>query len=268
VLGNRVITGTRTGNISVLTAGTRGVRYRIRTESPIVGRITTSPPTQVLAMTAVGHVYSFDIRDGHMLWKFATGEESREPATVIGKSVFVLSKREGVFCLATDTGIPRWTSANARRFVTATDHRVYLETQTGSVDVRDIASGHLLGTIPTRNTDHIFSNAVTDRIYVASAGGVIQCLHSLDARWPTVHAHEAASATAETSKSDASIAGSSSTTPAPPSAKPTNPFGPDAGAAGAGKGAAKPDENPFGPPPDTKTKPKKDSGKATGNPFG
>jgi len=263
-LGNRLITGTATGFISVLTAGKGGIRYRIDTDSPIVGRITTALPTQVLAVTATGRVYSFDIRDGRMLWRFATGKESREPATVIGDSVFVLSQREGLFCLETATGLPRWTAANARRFVAATNDQVFLETQVGSIEVLDIATGNFLGAIPTRLTDQIFSNSTTDRIYVATSRGVVQCLHTLGARWPTVHLGD----TKIPTKSATAPAGPAATEPAGMApAQPANPFGPSA-APGAGGGAAAPDANPFGPPPATKGAPKKDPGSADGNPFG
>ncbi len=191
VVGNRVLWGTGNGDVNAITARREGVRYRLKINTPIAGAITYAPPRQMFAVTKTGYLYSFDVTDGSLIWQFSTGMKSEQPASVVGNRVFVITKYGGTFCIDVKTGEEKWWASNMLKFVAATKNRVYGTTETGQMIVLNADTGALVGRIPTVLTDIMYINTTTDRIYVASTSGLVQCLHEIGAHWPTIHTSEA-----------------------------------------------------------------------------
>ncbi len=92
--GDSVVWANNVGDISVITAGRHGVNYRLRLTDAIVGSIIYNPPAQILGVTATGYVYCFDVTNGQLLWRYASGEPSDEPAAIVGDTVFLLTRRQ------------------------------------------------------------------------------------------------------------------------------------------------------------------------------
>ncbi len=222
VVGDRVLWPTDQGVVSSVIAGKQSVYYRVQFHDAIAGPLVYSPPGNILLVTASGYLYSFDIKTGAVAWRFSTGDEMAEPASVVGDTVYLMSRRAGMHAVSTADGSTKWWSPTARRFVAATRQRVYTTTTTGLVLVLDAATGNLVSRIPVDPTDQVFINNQTDRIYVGTNTGIIQCFRERGAWFPTVHVTGGEMAAAEAK----AAAPKPEAAPAEPAA-PRDPFAPE-----------------------------------------
>jgi hypothetical protein len=247
VIGNRVVWATQYGDINVLTTGKQGIQFRLRTNARLAGRITTAPPDRIFAVTENGYVYCFGVANGVILWQYSTAEPTSEPAIVVGDQLYLVTRYGGMHVVDAKTGMAQWWAPQIRQFVAATPKRVYGVDEGGKVAILDRQSGGLVGRIPTVVTDRLFVNSQTDRIYIASASGLVQCLHEIEADFPTIHV------AVEKSAPEPAPEPVPGTKPAPKT-EPIDPF--RSGAPGPAPGPAKKtptdapaekaDDNPFG----------------------
>jgi outer membrane protein assembly factor BamB len=171
------------------------VKYRLQTAATILARPAYLPPDPkvlgdaglVFAVSCDGYVYAVQEETGETLWRFSTGEPIVESPAVIDNSVYVTTQLGGMYSLDTKTGSSRWFAENVMRFVAASKTRVYAADNTGHLLVLSAASGARLDTIPTGGISSILANPDTDRIYMVSRNGLIQCFHEAEQIEPLVH---------------------------------------------------------------------------------
>jgi outer membrane protein assembly factor BamB len=246
------------------------VKYRLQTGATIVARPTYLPPDPkvlgdagvIFAVSCDGYVYAVQEETGETLWRFATGEPIVESPAVIENAVYVTTQLGGMYSINTKTGQSRWFAENVMRFVAASKTRVYATDDTGHLLVLSAASGARLDTIPTGGISSILANPDTDRIYMVSRNGLIQCFHEAEQIEPLVHnAERKAAAKAgltpppeakkeEKPKKEHAAAPKPPAVPKEPKAprKPREPKAPKTPRGkGGGPGAVNPGDQPGGP---------------------
>lgn len=189
VAGQYLVWVNTEGGITVVTAGKHGVRNRFNLNQPIAGPIVFIPPQRIVAATQKGGVYCFDLESNQLVWRYASGYETREPALVVEDVLYLVTRDFGMFAISATTGESLWPQAYrpARKFVAATKDHVYCTSDLGYLVTLDAESGHPIGQVPMNLTDRAFSNIQTDRVYIATRGGTLQCLHEMGADLPTLH---------------------------------------------------------------------------------
>jgi hypothetical protein len=70
--------------------------------------------------------------------------------------------------------------------LSASDKRIYALGRNGGLLVLDHEKGSLIGQLPLGGSNLSLSNAVSDRIYLASSAGEMICLREVGADYPTV----------------------------------------------------------------------------------
>jgi len=228
------------------------IRYKLETEAGIAARPTYSPPNPnivpdsgvVYAASRDGFVHAVLEQDGSSLWRFSTGEPILHRPVVIGESVYVITQPGGMYCLDAKTGMEKWWTHDMAQFVAASKDRLYVADKLGRILVLSAASGARLDTIPAQGLDIKLLNTQNDRLYVATATGLVQCLHEIELTEPLVHA-KPPQLPVETAPGEKQPADQ----PAPdqPATPAVNPFSGQA----APKAPAGGDQgNPFGAPAD------------------
>jgi outer membrane protein assembly factor BamB len=186
------------GRVNRDEGSTLGIKYRLTTGSPIVSRPAYLPPDPkvlgdagvVFAASCDGFVYAIQEESGDTLWRFSTGEPIVDSPIVIGERVYVTTQLGGMYSLDIKTGKSVWWAENVARFAAASKTRVYAADSTGRLLVLSAASGARLDTIPTEGATSILANGDTDRIYLISDGGLIQCFRETEQVEPIVHNKE------------------------------------------------------------------------------
>lgn len=246
-----VVWSTDTGQVYVGRADEMRVRFRLETDSDIVAQAAYRKPYIYIAATS-GEVFAVDEMTGAKRWKYATGYPIlRAPATV-GDSVFVTSAEPALHCVSADTGAVAWEALDVAQFSAASRTRVYGVDVLGQLVVLDAATGSILSRMKTDGSTNTLVNDQTDRLYLVSDDGMVQCLHEIGAKEPLNHnPQEAMPAEGQPATGDAAA---SAPTASPPPQQPGAAAQPSVEASPFGAPAA--DEgNPFGDEPSDATEP-------------
>jgi hypothetical protein len=129
-----------------------------------------------------------------------------------------------------------------KRFLAANLDRVYALDRNNRLMGFEAETGNPLGAAPLGNIDYTFLNTQSDRIYVGTSGGVLQCIREQRQHYPLVHAGlelkpDTASPLQDPRATD--------TKPAAEMPAEDNPFETDAAAGEKPKPKEPVDDNPF-----------------------
>jgi outer membrane protein assembly factor BamB len=228
-----------------------GVRYRLETGSDFAAPPAYHRPF-VYAANVSGEVFAMHELTGARRWKYATGFPVMRAPAAVEDRVFVTSEEPALHCVDGDTGTSLWEAADIRQFAALSKERVYGVDELGQLVALDAATGTRVARLATDLATHALVNDQTDRIYLISQDGEVQCLHELGSPKPLYHKQaptEADQPTEEPSPETAESTASEGTAPAEPGAEPeASPFE-EAPADGEKPAADTPfgaeDENPF-----------------------
>jgi len=163
------------------------LRYRMEARQTIVSQPAYSSPNKVLATSIDGYVYCLHELSGDDLWRFSTGEPISNSPVPVGTSVYIITDKGSLFCLDVESGQEKWFAPQVQRLLSASKDRLYCLTMTGRLAILDAKTGSRIALMGPNQLDIFYTNALTDRILVATATGVVQCLHETDLKWPLVH---------------------------------------------------------------------------------
>jgi outer membrane protein assembly factor BamB len=225
--------------------GTGSLRYRLKA----AGEFAASPTANagsVFAVTLNGYIYAIDDRTGAIKWSFSVGERVTRAPVAIGKYLLIFTDENNMYKFEAETGAVAegWERpiSGITGYAGASDSRFYVEDIVGNLIVLDRESGRRLGSIDARSPMVPVINEKTDRIYVCTKSGLIQCLREIASVRPVFHddlmEDDSAAKPAETEDASAT---EEETNPFKGDSKPTesdNPFG--------GGGKKSDDSNPFG----------------------
>ena len=177
------------GNIYLCSANPREMRYRLELKSKAAAPLAFMQPDRVLAMTVNGYIYCLHQyrREGHVLWKFATGESSSQSPIAVGDTVYALTDDANLFCISGVDGEERWRVHGIKQFLASGKDRLYCLASGGRLVILDTRSGSRIGSLPGEELDLRVVNTLTDRIYVGTKTGTLQCLHEIAATQPLIH---------------------------------------------------------------------------------
>jgi hypothetical protein len=238
-----------------------GMRFRMNTGSEIVAQPAYLKP-YVYVTSEDGEVFALDEMTGARHWKYPTGFPIDRAAAPVGNRIFVTSDEPALHCIDAVSGDAFWEVPRVQEFAAASKTRVYGIDDLGGLVILDGANGSFLGRIATDRPLKALVNEITDRIYLVSDDGTIECLREIDSKEPLYHnpkpkgdAKKPATAPQQPATDAAEQPAATPTTeeaspfeePAAPAAKAAEP------PAGAPKEPEKPagnfgtnDENPFG----------------------
>jgi hypothetical protein len=165
-----------------------GIRYRLETSQSIVARPTPLPPNHIVVVSTDGYVYCIHETSGGLVWRFSSGEPIVKPAVAIDDALFVVTNDDNLFRISAETGQEQWWAPRIREVLSASKTRLYCLGDTGQLIIFDVATGGRLGALSTELLDVRMVNYQTDRIFLGSSTGVIQCLREVGAEWPTIRA--------------------------------------------------------------------------------
>lgn len=170
------------------------VAFRLETGAPLTTRPTYVPPDptveddvgMIYAGSHDGFVHAVNEK-GQPRWRFPTGDDLVEPLAATDSSVFVCQQLGGMYCLDAKTGQQRWWSPHITRFVAAGKNLVYGSDSHGRLYILNSANGQSLGTMDLPTLSVRMMNMRTDRLYLATPRGLVQCLHEKDVTEPLVY---------------------------------------------------------------------------------
>src|SRR5690606_10036305 len=94
------------------------------------------------------------------------------------------------FCIDAADGSPLWEAPDIAQMVAVSKGRVYGINRVGDVSILDAATGVRQGRLHTSGITSAVLNEQTDRLYLISERGLVQCLHEMGPNEPLLHGVE------------------------------------------------------------------------------
>lgn len=194
------------------------VEFHMETDAKLTAPLAYWPP-YLYVMDANDYLYAVEMDEvserGRVRWRYQVGGTVSQAPVPIGNYVYVVREDYGLLCLQArstqeikadqprraagdeqESNVPAedrdggelvWFTPRIHGFLSVSDKRVYATDSLGRIVILDKQTGSPLGTVPTLGLDRQLVNTATDRIYVATKKGLIQCLHEIDNRKPLRH---------------------------------------------------------------------------------
>lgn len=184
VTPHSVVWSTDRGYLYVGGSEKSGVRYRLETDDVFDARAAYQDPL-IYAVTRDGELFAIDEADGLLRWKYRTGFATNRAPAAVGERLFVTSDEPMLHCVDAKTGRPQWEVPGIAQFATVTKDHVYGVDRFGTIRILNIADGSPVGRIANEGALEALVNDQTDRLYLISDSGLLQCLHEIGAEEPT-----------------------------------------------------------------------------------
>jgi len=187
VSSNSVAWTTDSGNLYVSLAHGTGLRFRMKASDAINSAPAFLGPDKVYVTSFDGYLYCVNERKGNILWRFTTGEPLMHSPVALGDKVYAISTRGNMFAVDANTAAERWVVPGIRSYLAGTEKRLYCLGERGELVILDAATGSPVGMLPIAVGDVPLLNAQTDRVFLVTSTGFVQCLREADHPWPLVH---------------------------------------------------------------------------------
>jgi outer membrane protein assembly factor BamB len=195
-----IVAWTTTKGLFVARVAVRGdtsfvVKYQLSTDSPFVAQPTflAADPKiadrvcMIFSASKDGTIHARQEHQGNELWKLAVGQPIIEPIAPIGEKLYAATQLGGMYCVRVKDGRKLWWTPQIVQFVAASEKRVYAADRLGRLLVLDAQSGARLDTMAVPGLRLKLLNMQTDRIYLGTETGLIQCLHEVELTEPIRH---------------------------------------------------------------------------------
>ena len=240
------------GYVNIAGAAHFNIEYMLETESLLSTSPIFHPPNTLLFATHHGTLYAVDVPKPHIRWRYPTGQRTYGSPVVIGDRVYFVTDVNGLNCLSLADGKRIWSAPTIVKFVAASQDHLYVLDRARHFSKLDARTGSLLAEVRVDDLDMVLVNRLTDRIFIGTRRGLIQCVHEERNRWPVIHAGGEIEVAAESKKAGPKEEKKAQVPQAKPQPKNDNPFGggDDGGNPFGGPApkppAKQPDDNPFG----------------------
>ena len=204
------------------------------------GRIAAASGDRFFYGTDQGQVCALRARGtGEVLWAIALAEPFYKRPLVFEEQVLICSSYGNLFSLSVENGLQTWNGSvpNIGELLGVLDQRLYATTMSGGLVVLDVKTGKKLATFNDIHPQHFIVNDLTDRLYLVSNDGDVQCIRPEGANLPTLVAHTEPKKTVKTATPETD-----------PTQAPAQPVGNDPFGAGQKDpfGAGGGNNDPFG----------------------
>jgi outer membrane protein assembly factor BamB len=187
VLAQKLVAfGSDDGKVYVALSEERTMLYRIATDGAIGDGMGTFGTRLLLVPSADRNLYAVDILTSDVRWTFPSGAPIKQEPLVADNDIFVINTAGQLSSLDPNTGSPRWTVATqGGRLLSLGAKRIYLESSHKDLFIIDRVTGHTIADpratsqragLNLRPFDHAFTNSLNDRLYFATASGMVICL--------------------------------------------------------------------------------------------
>ncbi len=185
--------GTSKGFVYVMELqGEPSVQFRLDTDGIVSGRIAAASGNRFFFGSETGQVYGLRAtRIGEVLWSQPFAEPFYNQPLVYEDQVLIRSSYGNLFSLNVENGLQTWNGSkpNIGDLLGVLDNRLYATTMSGGLVVLDVKTGQKLATFSNIRPEHFIANELTDRLYLVSNDGDVQCIRSEGASLPTLVSH-------------------------------------------------------------------------------
>ena len=183
--------GTSRGFVYVMELqGEPSVQFRLNTDGIVSGRIAAASGNRFFFGSEAGQVYGIRAtRVGQVLWSQPFGEPFYHEPLVVDDQVLLRSSYGNLFSLNVETGLQTWQGSmpNVGDLLGVLNGQVYATTMSGGLIVLDLKTGKKVANFNHIRPEYFIVNNLTDRLYLVSNDGDVQCVKVEATDLPTLN---------------------------------------------------------------------------------
>ncbi|HEX6963754.1 MAG TPA: PQQ-binding-like beta-propeller repeat protein [Lacipirellula sp.] len=177
---------TTAGYLYVSRADEPGVLFRLETSADIVTSPAYMDPYLYIA-SQDGYLYCVHQLTGVEQWRYSTGYSIDSSPAIVGGQAYVASVQPAIHALDARTGQLQWTVPGVSHFAAQGKERVYASDDFGNLIILDAKTGTPVSRMQIADGHSTLVNDQTDRIFLVSDSGLVQCLREIGATQPTFY---------------------------------------------------------------------------------
>lgn len=169
--------------------GTPSMLFRLKTDGIVSGRIAAATGDRFYFGSESGQVYGLRAtRSGIVMWSTPLGEPFYKGPLVFDDEVMLRSTYGNLFALSLEDGHLMWPRPvpSVGELIGVLGGQLYATTLSGGLTVIDAKTGARVASYPNVRPADFITNTLTDRIYLVSNSGDVQCLRREGAELPTI----------------------------------------------------------------------------------
>ncbi len=183
-----VVWTTEKGHMNVAPLGSRRtVEYRLKTSAPIVSQAAASGG-RLFVGSLDGFVYGVNETTGQLDWDVSTGQGVLGSPVPFGNEVYVVSRANELYKINADLGtypegwqVPIRGVKQIAGFGVDTLYCINIRGRLIGIDRKTRA---LTKSVEGASVELVMPNGITDRMFFATSGGFIQCVHEIGSLRP------------------------------------------------------------------------------------
>lgn len=167
--------------------GKAGMAFRFKASGLVSSSVANSANGWFFAGSEKGQVYGLKaVGMGRVAWRQSLGGPVYGTPTVLGDNVFVRTAYGSVYCMDASTGVLQWNAPVGRveRILGGNGKQLLVRLTSAHLASVDVDSGAVLVDLSATEISHSIRNPFTDRLYLVSQTGMIQCLRPINAELP------------------------------------------------------------------------------------
>ncbi|WP_164102100.1 outer membrane protein assembly factor BamB family protein [Candidatus Laterigemmans baculatus] len=186
----RMMWPTEAGYVYAVEGGERpGMAFRFPADGSVTAKPAVGLGGRFFMATDHGQVYGVSaLNAGSVLWRYSVGDPIHAPTALFGNRLFVKTIYDDLFCLDATSGRSLWPAPvrEVDQILGGTDKQLIIRSTTARLKTLDMETGSAMAEFPATSVVDAIPNPLTDRLYLLTSSGGIQCLRPLAAELPTM----------------------------------------------------------------------------------
>ncbi len=169
------------------------VAYRMKAGRDFLSQPVELGEDRLVAASSDGFVHCVETQNGTLDWECNTGERINQKLFVIDDIVYAITSIDQLYRIPSEKQDFDLVIPGVRQIVAASPTRIYARGIANELIIIDRSSGAVLSRVATRDLNLWYTNELTDRIFVGTESGTIQCLREIGATHPVLPKNMSAS---------------------------------------------------------------------------
>lgn len=162
----------------------RNVSFRVEASKDFLSPAVPLGIEELVSASSDGYVHCVHERSGRVVWTVSTGERIENSPFAVEDAVFVATKRHNLFRIPVANPTFDWVIPGIQEVISVSERHIYCQGSNNDLVILNRDSGARVDALQLTDVDFWYTNRGTDRIFVGTQTGLLQCLREVESNFP------------------------------------------------------------------------------------